>query len=330
MPSQYLQGSADLAGYGVPNATVQQVEQASTIIDGYLKRREGLIYEVDGYGNPCAMAAKEPTFTLTAQEAFGPGAVNVAIQVTGPINQIVQGEVLIVDRGLPTEEAVEVQISPVPFSNSPNGISGVNTITGAIWGSNGNQTATVNQITIASCAFAHASGALLMGGLVIKEEHPLPSDRPICQLNRVPAVAILSGQGRYGYGRRGNTQFYAIQQFNLLNMLQGFTGPPLWINFQVNINNLDPERGTFWVPSGVFLAYYSRVRAWYVAGFSYDNLPAPVKQACANVINVLQTYGPSSAIAAQGAGAINIKRFQDTVIDADTRELLRPYTARLA
>jgi len=330
MPSQYLQGSADLSAYGVPNATVQQVEQASTIIDGYLKRREGLIYEVDGYGNPCAMAAKEPTFTLTAQEAFGPGAVNVTIQVTGPINQIVQGEVLIVDRGLDTEEAVTVQVSPVPFSNSPNGISGVNTITGSIWGSNGNQTATVNQITIASCAFAHASGALLMGGLTIKEEHPLPSDRPICQLNRVPAVAILSGQGRYGYGRRGNTQFYAIQQFNLLNMLQGFTGPPLWINFQVNINNLDPERGTFWVPSGVFLAYYSRVRAWYVAGFSYDNLPAPVKQACANVINVLQTYGPSSAIAAQGAGAINIKRFQDTVIDADTRELLRPYTARLA
>ena len=328
MPSEYLQ-AADYAEYGVPSATVQQVQQASTIIDGYLKRREGLIYETDGWGNPCCMAAKEPTFTLVAQEAFGPGAVNVVLNVTGPINQIVEGEVLIVDRGLPTEEAVVVQVSPIPYSNSPNGQSGMNNLTGAIWGSNGEQTQAINQITIASCSFAHAANAQLLGGLVIKEEHPLPSDRPICQLNRVPAVAIMSGQGRYGYGRRGNTQFYAIQQFNLLNMLQGFTGPPLWINFQVNINNLDPERGTFWVPSGVFLAYYSRVRAWYVAGFSYENLPSPVKQACANVMNVLSTYGPSASIAAQGAGAINIKRFQDTVIDADTRELLRPYTARL-
>ena len=328
MPSVYLQ-STDYAEYGVPNATAQQVEQASSLIDGYLKRREGLIYETDGWGNPCCMAAKEPTFTLVAQEAFGPGAVNVVLNVSGPINQIVEGEVLIVDRGLPTEEAVVVQVSPVPYSNSPNGQSGMNNLTGAIWGSNGNQTQAINQITLASCSFAHAANAELLGGLVIKEEHPLPSDRPICQLNRVPAVAIMSGQGRYGYGRRGNTQFYAIQQFNLLNMLQGFTGPPLWINFQVNINNLDPERGTFWVPSGVFLAYYSRVRAWYVAGFSYENLPAPVKQACANVINVLAQYGPSASIAAQAAGAINIKRFQDTVIDADTRELLRPYTARL-
>ncbi len=327
MPSQYLQG-ADLAAYGVPNATTQQVEQASTLIDGYLKRREGLLYEVDGYGNPCAMAAKQPTFTLTATEAFGPGS-NLTFQVTGPINQLVQGEVLIVDRGLDTEEALVVQVSPVPFSNSPNGEAGVDNITGAIWGSNGNQSSTTNTITIAYCNFAHAVGATLLGGLTIKEEHPLPSDRPICQLNRVPAVAILSGQGRYGYGRRGNTQFYAIQQFNLLNMLQGFTGPPLWINFQVNINNLDPERGTFWVPSGVFLAYYSRVRAWYIAGFAYDNLPSPVKQACANVINVLATYGPSAAIAKQSSGPINLARFQDTVIDADTRELLRPYVARL-
>lgn len=326
MPSEYLQ-SADYAAYGVPNTTAQQVQQASALIDGYLKRREGLIYEVDGFGNPCAMVAKEPSFTLSAVAAFGPGTT-LTFQVTGAINQIVEGEVLIVDRGLATEEAVTVQVSPIPFSNSPNG-TGINTIDGSIWGSNGNQTTATNTITIAYCNFAHAAGATLMGGLTIKEEHPLPSDRPICQLNRVPAVAMLSGQGRYGYGRRGNTQFYAIQQFNLLNMLQGFTGPPLWINFQVNINNLDPERGTFWVPSGVFLAYYSRVRAWYVAGFSYDNLPYEIKQACANVINVLERYGPSASIAAQGAGAINIKRFQDTVIDADTRELLRPYTARL-
>ncbi len=325
MPSTYLE-SSDYAAYGVPNATAAQVQFASALIDGYLSRREGLVYEVDGYGNPCCMAANQPTATLTAQAAFGPSpATPIQINVSGPANRVVNGEVLIVDRGLETEEALVVQVSPTPFTNSPNGLGN------AQWGNGGNQTQAINPLGVASCNFAHAAACTLEAGLTIKEEHPMPSDRPLCTLYRTPVTAVLSGQGRYGYGRRGNTQFYAIQQFNLLNMLQGFTGPPLWEQFQVNINNCDPERGTFWAPSGIFLAYYSRVRIWYVAGFTYASLPSIVKQACAQLVQGLQTYPEFSSGNVQSlqAGQNKMQRFTASMLDDDTKAMLNFYRARI-
>jgi hypothetical protein len=53
-PSSYLDAD-DYATYGVPNATSAQVIQASAIIDGYLDRKDGLIYTVDDDNNPTAM-----------------------------------------------------------------------------------------------------------------------------------------------------------------------------------------------------------------------------------------------------------------------------------
>lgn len=55
MPSIYLEPD-DYAMYGVPLATASQVIKASTIIDGYLNKPEGLIYTVDGDDEPSAMA----------------------------------------------------------------------------------------------------------------------------------------------------------------------------------------------------------------------------------------------------------------------------------
>lgn len=55
MPSVYLQ-PADYATYGVPNATSSEVIEASALIDGYLDRKDGLIYTVDGSNNPVSMA----------------------------------------------------------------------------------------------------------------------------------------------------------------------------------------------------------------------------------------------------------------------------------
>lgn len=50
----YLQNT-DLAAFDVPNATSGQIQQASLLIDAYLQRPEGMIYTVDGSGNPLAM-----------------------------------------------------------------------------------------------------------------------------------------------------------------------------------------------------------------------------------------------------------------------------------
>ena len=56
MPSVYLE-AGDYVTYGVPNATAQQVIQASAIIDGWLNRPDGLIFTLDENNQPNAMAA---------------------------------------------------------------------------------------------------------------------------------------------------------------------------------------------------------------------------------------------------------------------------------
>ncbi len=53
--SIYLE-AADYANFGVPTTVSNAlVQEASTIIDGFLERPEGLLYAVDGSGNPASM-----------------------------------------------------------------------------------------------------------------------------------------------------------------------------------------------------------------------------------------------------------------------------------
>lgn len=69
MPSQYLQ-SSDYAAYGVPNTTADQVTKASAIIDGYLDKPDGLIYNVDGSNNPISMATTGQPLTVYTDSGF--------------------------------------------------------------------------------------------------------------------------------------------------------------------------------------------------------------------------------------------------------------------
>lgn len=69
MPSVYLQES-DYASYGVPDATVPQVWQASAIIDGYLNKPDGLIYIVDEENKPAAMAVTGLPIALYTELPF--------------------------------------------------------------------------------------------------------------------------------------------------------------------------------------------------------------------------------------------------------------------
>ncbi len=305
MPN-YLQ-NADLAAFGVPNATPDQIQRASAQIDAYTGRREGLIWTPDASGNPCYMVGLQPSITLTAATAITPGT-NVVVTVAGPTTMIQVGDVYVIDIAAPAvTEALKVV-----------------SITG-------------NQIVFYQANFAHAVGAILAGGLVINEKRIMPQNRPITRVSRTPVANVLSGVGRYGYMRRGDDAIGSIDTYNLLAVMSKFGGPPAWETWTPQANSIDPQTGDIWVPAGILLAYYTEVRIWYVAGWTYATLPYEIKQACANIVNSETALaGLPGTVQSFKSGDTALTRFQkignnvnSLLIDDDTKQLLEPYRVQV-
>ena len=250
----YVQPS-EYATYGIPDATAAQVTSASLIVNSYLKRPEGLVWSPDANGMAAWMAALNPTISYTAPSPISPGA---NVQVTIPNAQFgfqTVGEVAILDRANPSRAEACVVLST-----------------------------TGSTLTLQSVQFSHAASATLDFGLTIMEEKPLPYNRPITRTSRTPVARMISGFGRYGYGRRGQ-QAAGIEFIpTLLPIVQGFGGPPLWVPFDVTALDVNMNTGEMWVPSGLLLAYFSDVRLRYVAGWSTATLPTDVKQATASIV----------------------------------------------
>lgn len=301
MPSAYLVGG-DLAAYGVPTATTQQVQQASTIIDAYLERPEGMVWTPDALGNPAYMAAMAPGLSFTASGAVSPGQ-NVSVAVTGPLAvPDLIGEVLILDRAQPNLVEAVVVIGVTP-----------------------------GHLTLQSVSQAHASGAMLEAGMVLLEERALPAKRSVTRLSKGPIARLISGVGRYAYGRRSDQVAGLYNDANLLAAVQTFGGPPQWIPFDVTQASVSVNTGEVWAPAGLLLAYYSDVRLRYVAGFSQAALPSVIKQACANIVNKIQTFGPEAdaAFKVVQAGGTKLERFSDSILDTDTKNALEPFKPKL-
>jgi hypothetical protein len=302
MPSAYLQGS-DLTAYGVPNATTAQITRASSIIDGYLQRSEGMIWVPDANGNPCYMANLSPMITLQATGSISPGQ-NVNVTVNGPVAAISLGSsqcglVAVLDRS-------NTEVTEACIVNAING----------------------NVITLTNVQFNHTGMFLLEFGMCIFEECQMPSGRPLTNLHKTPVQIILAGQGRYGYPRRGNS-FFEINEYNLLAAITKYGGPPIWEIFDQSLVGIDPLTGQVWAPAGILLAYYTEIRFSYIAGYTYYSLPSNVKQACANIINAYKDLPINGAISNFRAGDTAITRFSATNLDEDTKMLLQPFMARL-
>lgn len=287
----------DAAAYGVPKATAAELTQASSLIDAYLKRRDGLLYGVDATGNPAYMARKTATATLQAPNGI-PAGVGVSVALSGPVTAVSVGDVLLVDRATAAEALLVTAL---------NGAS----------------------VTFARVDNAHAAGCALEAGLLVVEERTLPDSRPLTLLSYPPVARLLSGLGRYGYTRRSVMNELLVEEYNLLATMSHFGGPPQWEPFPVDNAGFDRDTGRIWIPSGALLAYFTDIRVQYVAGYSYASLPDPIKSACANVVAAFENFPELNGnIRRFQAGQQVAERFADQVLDADTKTLLDPWCAR--
>ncbi len=250
------------------------------------------------------MVAPTPRLSLTLGSSIAPGQ-NVPVTLSGGAQILQVGDVLILDQ-------------PTPASTEACVVATVVGPSGAL------------SITLQNVQFSHSSGAPAYYGLVIEEQKYMPESRPLTvQLSRPPVMNILSGVGRYGYGRRGEGANYNMEQFNLLAAVSKFGGPPVWELFQNTYPSAwDPWTGQVWIPAGIMLAYYSEVKLRYVAGFPASNIPPSVKVACATIINALIANPRMGDVKSLKAGDTQMTMFASSVLDADTKAMLEPYATR--
>jgi hypothetical protein len=311
MPSEYL-AQSELVAYGVPNATAPQIQAASSLIDAYLQRTAGLQWMPDLQGLPCYMAGLTSGLAIPLPQTIGPGQ-NINVTLPGPAsgNGIVSqigmiGSVVILDRASTNKGGtnnVEACVVSAMFNNT---------------------------ITLGNVIGTHQAGTLMEFGLVTAEQRTLPSTRTIARLGNWPIRRILSGLGSYRYGRRNDQQAGLYDDRNLISIMQTFGGPPAWQPFVVNQGDFNEITGEVWIPTGIYMSYYSDVRLYYVSGYPQLGIPFPVKQACAAIIQGnINTADMVGGVKMAKAGDTALQRFTNSVLDEDTRAQLNQYKPRL-
>lgn len=297
-PSEYDDfGVGGLSGPANPST----VRAASQLIDGHLKRPEGLVYKCDALGNPCYYTSSTPKATLNAGSVITPGT-NVRIPYTGmTLDNNFQQEVLILDRA--TDALVEACV--------------VTTFEAGF-------------ITLASVTNTHASGCTMDLGLTIMEETTMPEGRSLTRMSRPNPLRVFSGAGRYGYGRRSQQIMGDMGDMNLLMVTAAFGGPPLWTPWDPKQASISFVTGEIWVPAGILLSYFTDIRVWYIAGFIQASLPDNVKQACANIIKLGKDSGLGANVRSRAVGqGGTVSKWENNMIDNNTRQMLLPYMTRL-
>jgi hypothetical protein len=300
--SAYLTGPADYETYGVPLANPNNVQRASLLIDHFLHRPEGCIWLPDANGQPAYMSAMTPSLVVSAAASILPGTDVVVplLDHSADADSLV-GETVVIDRlssGV-VEVCVVKAVKPA-------------------------------EITLKSVQFAHLieNGSITLEfGLAITEERSLPSSRAVTRLSQWPVVKILSGLGRYAYGRRSDQMLGSFYDANLLSTLSAFGGPPAWCSFEVPASSLNPGSGDLWVPAGMLLSYYTDVKMRYLSGWSPASLPTQIKVACGAIVSALEAAPMGPQIRKFNSGKLTTERFADSVLDYDIKVMLRPYMA---
>lgn len=299
--SSYIVTPAEKETYDITLATVAEIYRASSLVDHYLRRPKGCVWVSDAVGRPLYMEGATSSLTYTTTAVMTPGA-NVRVSVPGyvTLDDSLIGDVLVLDRNLSTAEAVTVNY------------------------------AAPGTIGFATVLFAHdgtTTPITMDRGLVIDEEHSMPGQRSITQLAEWPVVSVLGSVGRYGYGRRDEQTLGYYQDLNLISTMAAFGGPPQWSPFSIPQSSLNQWTGTFWVPAGALLSYYTDVKVRYIAGWQRQNLPNEIKIATASIVRSTGAAAMGPMVRKFNTGKVQIERFSATVLDNDTKMMLRPYMA---
>ena len=100
MPSSYL-APGDYATYGIPNATAQQVVQASVIVDAAIGRPEGVLWTAGSDGSPGWMTGADPSASVALPGAIAAGTnVALANMPAWLCTQDLVGDVIVLERGV--------------------------------------------------------------------------------------------------------------------------------------------------------------------------------------------------------------------------------------
>jgi len=304
MPNAYLSPD-EYATYGLDgDTTAADVINASAVVNSHTMRVEGLVWMPDSRGLPCYMAGLTPTASYTLPVALTGGvAATFAFPAAGAGASNLLNEILIVDRA--NTGAVEALV-----------ITGVDTAHATI--------------TVAPPVNNHAIGATLELGMTIVEERAIAPKRSQTRVTRWPVARLLSGCGRYSYGRRSDQVAGLYNDVNLIAAVQTFGGPPQWIPFDIRQADISIATGEVWVPAGLLLAYYTDVRLRYVAGYPASGVPQAVKQATANIVRNAKNaeFAPPNFKVFQ-AGGTKVERWSSSDLDEDTKRLLDPFCQKL-
>lgn len=297
--SAYLTG-ADLETYGVPSASPATVMRASILIDNYLKRPDGLLWMPDTTGAPAYMASRDPLLTLTSAAAI-PAGKAIAVTIPGFVpDETIIGEAVVLDR-------INDSLIETCWVQSFSG----------------------NTVTLNTVALSHPGPVTIDIGMTITDESLQPGSRSLVQLGQWPIAKIISGVGRYGYGRRSDQMMGSFDDINMLSMLASFGGPPAWETFEVQASSVSQRDGFVWIPSGILLSYFTDVKLRYIAGWQASALPAPIKLACAMLAQAIMDQGMGPNVRRFNTGKVDIQKFSATVLDDDVKSILRPYRATI-
>ncbi len=139
-----------------------------------------------------------------------------------------------------------------------------------------------------------------------------------------PLVEVISGQGRYGYPRRGAAWTQLFPATTIAQMSAFFGGPPEWEDIDVSLAAIDGPTGEVWIPAGIYMVHYSEVQLVYRAGYAVA--PDAVQHACAILAQSLanQEIGAKSLKTGDGSAVF----WSDSALTSDVRALLAPYVAK--
>lgn len=317
--SDYIQPS-EYAAYGISSAQAFQVSRASRLIDTYCARAKyGFVYGVDGNGNPAYMTAASPDIVWKSIGGISPGQNIVVPVASGQVVIDIIGKTVTLDAATPSicEVCTIVGVTNSVIANGPT-------------------PAIPATITLGNVVFSHpptGPGVDLVGGLQIFESRYIDTRRAYVRVAQFPVNNILSGAGRIEYGRRSGqiTGSYYDNSILAVFSTAQWGGAPPWLIFDVTQGDINPLTGQVWIPVCVYLLSYSEVRLWYTAGYTLANLPAQIKQACANIVtrylSVAGTPMMDSTFKKMSAGDTSLERFKNVSVDEETANMLDPFRA---